>query len=100
MVQRKELDRELFRMRRLNAGLASRPKEPLQPSVPEALDHLLSVAHHASGGKPPDEVTLIASDLLKALVEFLAFAQEGKRLSTWGIRHFDWQNGDNKPECR
>ncbi|MGA8041892.1 MAG: hypothetical protein WCA37_03730 [Terracidiphilus sp.] len=51
MIQRKELDRQLIRVRRLNAGLASRPEEPFQPRVPEALNHLLSVAHHASQNK-------------------------------------------------
>ena len=51
MIKRKKLNGQFLCVRRLNAGLASGPEEPLQPRVPEALDHLLSVAHHASGAQ-------------------------------------------------
>lgn len=38
-------------MSRNDASLASCPEELLDARVPEAFDHVVSVAHHASGGK-------------------------------------------------
>jgi hypothetical protein len=40
---------QLFRVRRIDSGFASCPEEPFDACVTEALDHVLSVAHHASG---------------------------------------------------
>jgi len=46
-----KLNGEPCGMGRLNSCLASGPEEFLDPGVPKALDHVLSVAHHAHGGK-------------------------------------------------
>lgn len=50
-IQKLKPVRQSFRVRRINTSLAPRFEELLNARVPEALDHPLSVAHHASGGK-------------------------------------------------
>jgi hypothetical protein len=51
VIQRKKLNGQLRSVRRLNPSPASRLEKLLDTRMPEALDHVLSVAHHASGGK-------------------------------------------------
>src|ERR1700744_1511777 len=48
-----------FSMRGSDAGLVACLEEPLNPGVPEAFDHLLSVARHASPGNEKDSIALI-----------------------------------------
>jgi hypothetical protein len=55
-IQRVKLKGELFGMSRLNARFAPGHKEFLYTGVPKALNHLLSVAHHAHAVKQGSSV--------------------------------------------